>query len=323
MEHDPVHRSVTPDTTPMGVMVLGMHRSGTSAATRLVNLLGLSMCISEDLLVGTRTNAKGHWESRSLFRFNNKLLGDMGRTWWYPPSVQDLRQWELSLPEATFAEARAVFDRAHPTAPWVWKDPRTCLTLSFWRHALRRPVAGVVVFRNPLEIADSLERRDKMEVEFSLALWMRYTRVLLEQANGMPLLVSRYDEIVRDPEGWSETAREYLSGLGVAVHPQIDITRIREFVDPKLRHSSYSPADLDASISTGSSAVLYDALQELTGSHGSFVAPTFETEPAWVEEQLAAVGPEWRSTWKEPGTPPPTVSDRFRALMKRAASIGR
>ncbi len=304
-------------------MVLGMHRSGTSAATRIINLLGPSTCISEDLLVGSRTNAKGHWESRSLFRLDNTLLADMGRTWWYPPTLGALVDWESSLPASTFDEARATFDRVHPQRPWVWKDPRACLTLSFWRKALGVPVAGVAVYRNPLETADSLARRDHMAVEFGLALWVRYTRLLMEQAGGLPLLVSEYDNIVQDPERWARAARAFLVDLGVAVSPQVDTEAIREFVDPKLRHSSYQTPDHGMTEVAADAVALYDILRALEGVHLSFQTPGLGPEPPWVGEQLDAVGPEWHPSWKVPGSLPPTLGGRLRALASRARSFAR
>ena len=291
-------------------MILGMHRSGTSAVTRLVNLVGPSVCVRGDLLMGTSSNVKGFWESTSLIKLNDELLADSDHSWWYPPSIDDLRRWEPGVDRATVNGARAVFDRAHPSEPWVWKDPRTCLTLSFWRRTLAQRVAGVVVYRNPLDVARSLERRNLMSVEFGLALWMRYTRALIEQAGGMPLMVSNYDDILEDPEAWSAIARGFLGDLGMAVDATVDAASIREFVNPKLRHNAHSPPD------RGATADLFDALR-------SFGVPSFDDEAPWIGEQFAAVGPEWHSTWKDPSSSPPTIGQRLRVLMKRASFVGR
>jgi hypothetical protein len=302
---------------PAGVLILGMHRSGTSAVTRLVNLLGPSVCVDEDLLVGTRTNAKGHWESRSLFRLNDRLLGEMGCSWWYPPTAEILSAWEQDLDEVRFEEARDIFARAHPTEPWVWKDPRACVTLSFWRRALGRPVSGIVVYRSPLDVARSLETRDRMETEFGMALWMRYTRLLLEQAAGMPVMVTSYDAVLEDPVAFSGRARDFLAGRGMAVVPDIDLPSVREFIDPGLRHSSHDAALL------GPTADLYDTMQSLVGFHDSFTPPPLDAEAPWIDAQLTAAGPAWRDTWKVPGEVPRTAGTRLRALVRRATSIVR
>ena len=305
------------DATPAGVLVLGMHRSGTSAATRLVNLLGPSVCIPQDLLMGTSNNEKGFWESRSLIRANDGFLADMGHTWWFPPTLEELVRWEETLDESSVSAARETFRRVQPTEPWVWKDPRTCLTLSFWRRTLVRPVAGVVVYRNPSDTARSLERRNRMDPEFGSALWMRYTRLLLEQAGGMPLMVSGYDDILRDPEAWSGAARDFLGDLGMPVRGEVDSASVRAFIDPGLRHNADRPP------ATGATAELFDILRSLDGIHPSFVVPALGDEPTWIADRLVEIGPEWHPSWRNPATERPTVTDRLRARWRKSPFAGR
>ena len=109
------------------------------------------------------------------------------------------------------------------------EGPRTCLTLPFWRQALHRPLAGIVVFRNPMDVATSLQFRNSLPLSFGVALWERYTRLLFEHAGGMPLLVSCYDDLVQDPVGWSRTACAFLNVLGIAVQPGVE-SDVRRFV---------------------------------------------------------------------------------------------
>src|SRR5271165_3578298 len=128
---------------PAGVLVLGMHRSGTSAATRLVNLLGPSTCIKEDLLGVAPGNPTGLWESGSLVTFNDELLARVGRAWWCPPLPGE-RYWSAFPAMGPSDAGREAFAAVHPGAPWVWKDPRTALTLPYWRRALDRAVVALV-----------------------------------------------------------------------------------------------------------------------------------------------------------------------------------
>src|SRR4051794_39442369 len=118
-----------------GFFVLGMHRSGTSAASRLISLLGVPLCRERDLIADRRGNATGHWESTTLVRFNDRLLDEMGYAWWCPPPA-DRPDASLALTTTTFARARASFETQHPTPEWTCKDPRMCLTLPFWLGAL-------------------------------------------------------------------------------------------------------------------------------------------------------------------------------------------
>src|SRR6202023_3289832 len=111
-------REVSTEAT--GVLVLGMHRSGTSAATRLINMLGPATCRADDILRGA-WNPSGHYESRTLVRLDNELLGQMGRTWWYPPPTGEEYLALAGRIKTSKAKARRVFRRVHPGRPWVWK----------------------------------------------------------------------------------------------------------------------------------------------------------------------------------------------------------
>jgi hypothetical protein len=71
-----------------GVVILGMHRSGTSLVTRLVSLLGLALCREDDLLAGRKANPRGHWESNSMLAFNDRLLEELDASWFCPPPLQ-------------------------------------------------------------------------------------------------------------------------------------------------------------------------------------------------------------------------------------------
>ena len=62
----------------MSAIVLGMHRSGTSAATRMASLLGVPVCRPDDLSADRKGNERGVWESASLVRYNDRLLGRAG-----------------------------------------------------------------------------------------------------------------------------------------------------------------------------------------------------------------------------------------------------
>ena len=298
---------VAGDQVPRGVLVLGMHRSGTSAVAGLLHLLGLASCVPDDLITGMAWNPRGHWESRSLSRLNEHLLGDMGHAWWYPPPVGSSAGPANAEPADRItippAEAAAAFDRAHPTEPWFWKDPRNCLTLPYWRRALDRPVAAVIVFRHPLDVATSLEYRNSLSVPFGLALWERYNRLLLEHAGGMPVLLTSYDDLIGDPVGWSVGAAGFLAGLGFEPRTGTE-DEVRRFVDPELRHSHragevHAAAVPTGSVTAGASAVL-GALQAGAGVHRSFEPPALPVEDPEVEAVLRSRWPDRPPGWNEP-----------------------
>jgi hypothetical protein len=290
-------------SSAQGVLVLGMHRSGTSAATRLVNVLGPATCSPGDMVRGP-WNPSGHFESRSLMHLNNALLAQMGRTWWYPPPAGDDYGVVAARITTTPRQARRAFRRVHPTVPWVWKDPRTSVLVPFWRAALGPRLAAVVVVRNPLEVAVSVQSRHGVPVSFGMALWERYNRLVLTHCSGMPVLVTRYADLVADAAAWSEGARAFLARQGMRLSPVPDAadTTARDFVDPGLRHSAHTRADLVGALA--GTVELYDALDAVVGPHDSFVAPDLPPEPAVVAGELDAVGPDTELAWHPPSWAP-------------------
>jgi hypothetical protein len=269
-----------------GVFVLGMHRSGTSAATNLIHLLGLPTARESDLVPATGENPKGYWESSSLVAFNTRVLEAVGSEtgcplalapdWERDPRLEDLRE-----------EAPAAFLRVFPTAPWVWKDPRNCLTFSFWRRVLAvRPLA-VLVYRNPLEIAASLRARSGENKIYTLALWERYLRQTLNSITGSSVLVTSYDEMIASPLGWCGLATAFLASQGLVVDQQRD-DDLRAVVDESLRHTTFTRADLgaDPGVSEAQRG-LFEALEELRGAHDAFSLPPLPTETPTTEALLA------------------------------------
>ncbi|HTX01430.1 MAG TPA: hypothetical protein VMD59_21780, partial [Acidimicrobiales bacterium] len=286
-----------------GVLVLGMHRSGTSAATALVHRLGLHTCLAADRLDDPRGNAKGHFESISMVKVNDELLTEMGRNWWCPPRAGPAAAAEWSRVSYDPAAARRAFDEVHPEAPFVWKDPRTVLTLPLWRRALGPHLAAVAVLRNPLDVAASLAARSKLRLTHGVALWERYNRHLLANLAGMPAILTRYDDLVDNPLRWCAEVEAFLQRCGIACSPA-PAGALSEFVDASLRHHSSTRAELLSSF--GASAALYDAFEASLGAWSAFEPPELPEESPFVEAELTAVGSWQRDVVPKPA--PPVVS---------------
>ena len=204
--------------TALGVFVVGMHRSGTSATTRMLNLLGLPLCRDDDLVQDSVGNPSGHWESASLVQFNDRLLWTIGASWWCPQRPNATWVGEPLVAPALRA-APTIFAAGHAGPQWAWKDPRTSLTLPFWLTALDVKPLVVLCTRNPLEVAHSLRTRNAMEKPLSLALWERYTHTIVNAIDGLPVLVTRYEDLMRDPDftrAVKSIAQECKVNVGVA-----------------------------------------------------------------------------------------------------------
>jgi hypothetical protein len=293
-----------------GVLVLGMHRSGTSLVAGSLHLLGLAVSGRDDLITGMPWNPAGHWESRSLSQANDNLLAEMGRSWWYPPPAGAEYSEVSSRLVTTTDDAAAHFRRTYPSVPWVWKDPRLSLLLPFWRQALGESRAAVFVHRDPLEVARSLELRNGFPTSFGVALWARYNRLVLEHGRGLAMLVVRYDDLVEDPEEWIRSAESFLGALGPLARPK-NTSDALAFVQPNLRHvgngSSNGGATAPNRIAGTAETDLFlevdrlvSTLRAQKGAHASFAPPALEAERPAVEAELSARWPDRPPVWKDP-----------------------
>lgn len=181
------------------VLVLGMHRSGTSALARALNLLGCDL--PKTLLGATASNPTGHWESKVICALNDRLLQSAGSAWYdwaaFPQS------WYHSPKRREFGEeALAVLSAEFGASPlFVFKDPRICRIAPFWLDSLRAagisPVA-VLPLRNPLEVGASLEKRNGFDPALGHLLWLRHVLDAEAASRGLPRCFLSYDQLLQD-----------------------------------------------------------------------------------------------------------------------------
>ncbi len=117
---------------------------------------------------------------------------------------------------------------------WGWKDPRTCVTLPFWRRLLP-PMRYVICLRNPLDVARSLQERDRFSAGKSIGLWFDHLTAALHHTTGQPRLFVSYEDVVRDAARELPRLAGFLEKPEAADDPDIRRT-VQEFVDAQLRH---------------------------------------------------------------------------------------
>jgi Cupin-like domain len=273
-----------------GVFVLGMHRSGTSATARALNLLGLPLSRSPDLVTTRAGNLRGYWEPQSLIAYNEKLLNGSGSAWWCPPSRAELlRDFEAATP-AALAQARAAFQSVHFSAQWAWKDPRLCLLLPFWQQALDIPIVAFLALRHPSEVAGSLRARNKLSPVWGLSLWERYTRQALLNLSGSPVFVHRYTDLLNDPKGWCAQARAFIRQHGFADVPGGE-EEIVSFVDTQLRHQHNG--SVQPHLLSEAQRSLFRRCEELVGVHESFRPDIDDQDSSTTVTELTAQRRRW------------------------------
>jgi hypothetical protein len=226
-----------------------MHRSGTSAATRVVNLLGAD--IGTNILLPGQGNSEGFWEHGEAMRTNHHLLEAFGHTWF------DIRRLPPNWPQYVISrEALAHFtsiirDEFAGKSVAALKDPRMCLTAPLWIEAFETSgfeVQCLFMVRDPVEVADSLEAREQWPRGPIFLLWSHYMMEALLAARGHPCSLITYDQLLND---WRGTMRRVGNELSLT-WPRSEIeaaSDIDAFLQKRHRHHVADARSNDASSS--------------------------------------------------------------------------
>ena len=205
------------------VIVLGMHRSGTSAVAGTLVKLGGGP--PKHLMVANPGNARGYFESVAFMHFHDELLASAGSRWhdwrlfnpgWYSsPVAAEYRRRAKELFEAEFSGA------ALP----VIKDPRICRFAPFWLGVLRemqKKPRIVIPIRSPLEVAQSLEKQQGVPLKEGLLLWLRHNLDAEVQSRAEARSIFTFDEFQSDWRGvCDKISTDTESVLASPVRPNI------------------------------------------------------------------------------------------------------
>lgn len=151
-------------------VVLGAHRSATSLVAKGLHESGVHM--GDDLLGATSSNRCGHYEDLSVIRLNDRILAAAGGAWDAPPSAAGVE----AVADRFADDAVGYIDGRSVRELWGWKDPRTVLTWPVWRSHLTGDVHLIHVVRGARQVAESLSRRDGMDLDAGLRLARVYQK---------------------------------------------------------------------------------------------------------------------------------------------------
>ncbi|NRP87018.1 hypothetical protein GFPCMMHI_02938 [Ensifer adhaerens] len=241
------HRAPQPTRTKgrIGLVVLGMHRSGTSALTRVLSLLGADL--PHRLMGPNGDNETGHWEPEDLVIINDQLLS-AGDSCWY-----DWRKFDCgSLDERylRFRDAIVVCFKEDfgSSRLFVLKDPRICRLVPLFKDAadqLDVELRFIIPYRNASEVAASLSARDGIAVDYAKLMWARHILDAEAETRGSPRVFVPYDALLSDFEGVCNRI-----GACLDVEWPISVTEARvnigAFLRPDLRHHQTSRESLQS-----------------------------------------------------------------------------
>lgn len=221
----------------MPVCITGMHRSGTSLIARLLQAHGLYLGDDADLLPAAADNPDGFWEHRRFIELDDVALSYLGGAWDFPPPFtgnEQGPQWNFLL-----ERARVLVRDFKTHRHWGWKDPRSSLVMPLWLQAAP-DLKVIVVVRNPLEVAESLHRRNGSSYALGLGLWTAYNERLLETVPSTRRIVTHYNSHFTSP---AAELRRLVTFLDL---PFADETvEGTSLIEGSLRHTHYSARDLE------------------------------------------------------------------------------
>ena len=228
------------------ILILGAHRSGTSALTRVLSLSGAGL--PKSLMKATEMNSRGFFESQRIYALHERMLSELGSSW------QDLAPlpgaWLESDLAGNFVEEMASLVREEfGKAPlFVLKDPRICRLVPFWLAVLEEldiEPLFVLPIRNPLEMADSLGKAESVDRQKGLLIWLNSVLHAEHGSRKFSRSIVEYDSLLSD---WRSVLKKIGTDLGLSF-PRVSRraqAEIDEFLSSELRHHEVSTDELAA-----------------------------------------------------------------------------
>lgn len=240
------------------IVVLGMHRSGTSATAGLLNACGAYVGSDEELTGRSIENPKGYFERRDARSVCDTLLHAADADWWKVLDFDIERIPSTTLNEQKKAISRLVEELdVHGT--WALKEPRLCFLLPLYQQFLKNPIA-VFVTRHPVEVAESLRHRNGFPRSAGLALWEAYVVAALRNSASMPRVFLSYHDLIGNPPAMAAKVERSLARLGIAGLKKPDAS---EVIDPFL-HRERAEAANSATLMSAEQQRLWDYLRKGT-----------------------------------------------------------
>jgi hypothetical protein len=226
------------------VLVLGMHRSGTSSAAGALVCLGAAA--PQHLIATNADNERGYWESRVILELNDAILAAAGTNW------KDWRKFDLNKIDALEADALRVRAKEALAAEFgdvgfaVLKDPRMCRLMPFWGPVFAEAkwsVRALLPIRPPLEVSQSLHCRDGIGPAYGCLLWLRHVLDAELETRGMARAFLDWPHFLGNGRNALAQASEQL-GVIWPYWCESALADIEQFVSTDLRRQRTSEADM-------------------------------------------------------------------------------
>lgn len=224
-----------------GVVVLGMHRSGTSAVNGIFRSAGFRVTREDDLMDVSADQPGGHNESLAVAQVNDTILDEIGRTWFEVPSAEEFEPVIESGRNRAAQVLTALLALASP-APLALKDPRINVMMPVWGPVIDHLLHPVLVIRNPIEVAQSLQNRDGTPRPIALASWELCMTAALGHLSGREVTIVHHAELMAAPEIAVDVVSTVSELLRPSMAAHVDPRRAPERLNPSF-HRNHSTED--------------------------------------------------------------------------------
>lgn len=175
------------------VIVLGMHRSGTSMIAGILDRLGINM--GDNLIGAMPSNPYGHYEDKEFVELNDRILHAAGGSWYNPPGRKAL----LEQQNIFKVDILSLVQKINNSSEYCgWKDPRTSLTIELFNSYLTAP-KFIVCHRAAVQVANSLQKRSGIALEKGVNLKREYDSRLVDfftRNKSLPKIDLYYNDVI-------------------------------------------------------------------------------------------------------------------------------
>jgi len=219
------------------VVILGMHRSGTSVITRALQVMGIEL--GDNFLRPNRHNERGYWEDVDIQALNVEMLHAIDSDWHHLASISETDVHTLQNLGFEDRAAELLYQKMDSAQVFGFKDPRITKLLPFWKNVFKKneiDVSYVLAIRNPLSVALSLEKRDGLSRIHCFYLWLEYNVAALIGGTGSIHAVIDYDRFLQSP---TPTVRRISEQLALPFDRAKMATFESDFLNISLSHSTH------------------------------------------------------------------------------------
>lgn len=219
------------------LIILGMHRSGTSALAGVLNLMGVSL--GKELLSPQPDNPKGFFENKEITLFNEKvLLPALNSTWWdLKPITKEQLEQLINSKELVNKAKNIILNNFKYDEIVGIKDPRMCILFPFWEKVLKDlfDIKVIIPLRNPYEVAMSLKHRNAFTLEHGLLLWCKHLLYAEFYSRNYPRTFVYFDDLLNNPK---KVIDNIITTLKIEFPHKFENVseQINNFLEKKLKH---------------------------------------------------------------------------------------